>query len=153
MNTHEKRSTLTPMISIFQGTTGPGLFRFGDNTAGRNLIDKVAKIQSAPPAWVEFYRFLGAELDGDFRQADAVASVLDYRRSPFAAIAVAISSHRRGDLKSSLKAISELTNADRSFKTNPKKALQARGFSSDVANKVVGKLVDVGLEIETAPVN
>ncbi len=148
-----KALMLNPYDVDIMGDYGAWLISIGNNHEGRELIERVIQLQSAPPAWLEFYRFLGAELDGDFVEADAVASVLDTKRSPLVAIAVAISSHRKGNGIKSAKAIAELTRSNSGFKKNPAEALVQLGFATDVADRVADKLVAAGLEVATPSLN
>jgi len=132
---------------------GAWLVSIGENEPGRALLKRAARYQSAPPAWMEFYRFMAAEIANDTTEADAVASVLDYKRSPLSAIAVAISARRAGNNTRADNALDELVKVEPEFKIDPNKRLLIRGFDEAVAKQVVGKLIDAGLEVIVPPSN
>ena len=127
------------------------LVSIGETKEGQKALATVEDMISARPAWLEFFRFLAAELDDDFEKADAVASLFDIRRSSLMAIAVAISSQRKGDSLRARRALDQLTRSDPNFLADPASSLMARGFDESVAQRLINKLKIAGLEVNSDP--
>ena len=147
----EKALELNPYDTDIMADYAAWLISIGDNDRGRKLLDRVGQILSARPAWVEFYRFLAAEMADDFQEADKIASLLDFKRSPLVALAVAISRNRNGNQIGTRAALDELLRVSPGFASDPLDELLRRGFDRAVAQKLVSKLVATGLQV-SAPV-
>ncbi len=144
----EKALRLNPYDTDIMGDYAAWLISVGDNAKGREFITRVEGMLDARPAWLQFYRFLGAELASEFETADDISRLLDMKRSPLVAVAVAIGAHRRKEPGKADRAIAELVKTEPGFGADPKRQLLNRGFAPEVADTVVERLIAAGLKIK-----
>ena len=143
--------SLNPYDSDVMADYAAWLIARGDWREGRRVLDRAAALLDAQPAWVEFYRFLGAELAGEFDTADQVSRMMDMRRSPLLAMAVAIGAQRRGEGDERDRALHELVERDPRFASDPEGVLRRRGFEEGVVRRLVSALEQAGLDKVARP--
>lgn len=144
----EKALRLNPYDTDIMGDYAAWLISVGDNSKGREFITRVEGMLDARPAWLQFYRFLGAELASEFDTADDISRLLDMKRSPLVAVAVAIGAHRRDEMAKADRALSELVKTEPGFGADPKQQLLNRGFAPEIADTVVERLIAAGLKVK-----
>lgn len=121
------------------------LISIGDAQNGREFLEKAVSMLQSKPAWVDFYRFLGAELTQDLDVAAEISLMMDITRSPLLAAAVAIGSHRRGAADETQRALAELKRSEPAMIEDPKSAFMRRGFDESIAELLAEKLFEAGL--------
>lgn len=144
----EKALQLNPFDTDIIGDYAAWLVSIGQNERGRDLLKQIETLQDARPAWLEFYRFLSAELDQEFDTANEIASMMDVKRSPLLAMAVTIGAHRQGRMVEKDQALEELRKSAPGLAADPKTGLMNRGFDPKIADQLVSKLVEAGLAIK-----
>ncbi len=146
----EKAISLNPYDADILGDYAAWLISVGDLKKGREYLTRVEGLLDARPAWLDFYRFLGAELSRDFESANDISLMMDIRRSPLLAVAVAIGSYARGDLEKTNQALKELVQSEPGFRDDPMSQFINRGFDEKIAKQLVDKLKAAGLDNVTA---
>jgi len=136
---------LNPYDTDIMGDYAAWLISIGDIENGKPLLDRATALLQARPAWLDFYRFLGAELSSELTTANDVSAMMDMSRSPLLAVAVAIGAHRRGEEDETLRALQELRRVAPAMAEDPKAAFLRRGFDESVAQSLTEKLVEAGL--------
>ncbi len=129
------------------------LISIGDAENGREFLEKAVSMLQSKPAWVDFYRFLGAELTQDLNAAAEFSEMMDVSRSPLLAAAVAIGAHRRGVTEEANRALVELKKSEPAMVDNPKAAFMRRGFDASIAELLAERLFEAGLPQTSAARN
>lgn len=142
----ERALALNPYDTDIIADYAAWLISIGDVEKGQELFQRVRGLMDARPAWMEFYMFLGADLEGNTSAADDVAMRMDPSRSPLLAVAVAISAHRRGASEEAQGALEKLVEAAPGFATDPEQEFLVRGFAQSVADRLVNQLRQSGLQ-------
>jgi len=140
-----KAQALNPFDTDIVSDHAAWLISIGNAEGGKKLLAQVDDLIDVHPAWLSFYRFLGAHLTHDDEAANVVAQSMDISRAPLLAIAVAINAFREGDLNRSRLALNELVKSEPGFASDPAGRLIRRGFASDVADLLAKQLKAVGL--------
>ena len=147
----EKAVALNPYDADIIGDYAAWLISIGDIKKGREYLTRVEGMLDARPAWLDFYRFLGAELSREFDSAQDISRMMDMKRSPLLAVAVAIGAHSRGDNLEAQRALKELIRVEPGFQTAPMRHFLNRGFDEKIARGLVERLNLAGLDRISLP--
>lgn len=136
----EKALRLNPFDSDIVGDYAAWLLSNGFVKEGKAMLIRATLLMEGTPAWFDFYTFLASELAGDEVTANASTLLMDKRRSPLLAIAVAIGASRRGDIESARAAIANLKETAPEALNDPVGYFVMRGFSDDIASRLAESL-------------
>ncbi len=142
----ERALQLNPYDSDIIADFGAWKISIGEVSGGRALFKRVDEELISRPAWLMFYKFLAAELEGDRAQVARLSRLMDVKRSPLTAMAVAIGAHQSGRKDDVKKAWNELkTNAPK-IVADPMSNLLKRGFAPEVAQKLIDRFMETDMK-------
>ena len=114
-------------------------------------LDRALSLTPVPPAWLNFYHYLHADLTGNFAEADTIAERFDVEQSSLVALAVLMSAERRGLEQEIQKATSVIMKKEPDLLKDPEASLKRRGFDSKLAKALANRITGMNLTpIETA---
>ncbi|MDJ0614890.1 MAG: hypothetical protein QNJ29_14575 [Rhizobiaceae bacterium] len=108
--------------------------------AAREPLRRATDLTPVPPAWLQFYQYLHADLIGDYQIADEVISISSNTESPLLAVARILAFERGGKeawLESGVTSL-ELVKSD--FLDDPYDAFLRRGFSKTLAKTLSDRI-------------
>ena len=108
-------------------------------------LDRALSLTPVPPAWLNFYHYLHADLTGNFAEADTIAERFDVEQSSLVALAVLMSAERRGLEQEIQKATSVIMKKEPDLLKDPEASLKRRGFDSKLAKALANRITGMNL--------
>lgn len=140
-----KAERLNPEDLLCAGVYGSLLVRIGRYRAALRRLAKVRWNGGEDDPWISFYSFLALNNLGMHNAADRFARKLSGDADPLHLAAIAIAAHRAGDTRVAGEAIEGLLEMEREFMIDPRAPLIRRGFSVEVAERLMSDLHAAGL--------
>ncbi len=131
---------LNPFDRDIIGDYAAYLVSIGKLEAAREPLRRATELTPVPPAWLQFYQFLHADLTEDYRIADEVLTTTTIKDSPLIAVARILAFERGGDESLLETGVAELTKAESGFLTNPYTSFLRRGFSKTLAKTLSDRI-------------
>lgn len=135
-----KALALNPYDRDILGDYAAYLVSINQQEKAAPILKEAIKLTPVLPAWLAFYRYLHADVTGDFTTADKLAENFKAEDSPLIAIAIILSATRQNDTKRSFDAFNTLGKLEPGFAKNPKAALLRRGFDETFADEISRRL-------------
>ena len=114
--------------------------RRGRPAEGLPLLERAIALSVGRPARYDFYAFLASYLMGSAKGEETYGSTLAADHTPLSLLGRALLAAAESDQKRLSKAVSELTEKAPLFGRDPRGYLLRRGFSEDVATKLLAAL-------------
>ncbi|MEL7272138.1 MAG: hypothetical protein AAGK33_01755 [Pseudomonadota bacterium] len=140
--TGQRALKLNPYDTDVIGNYAAWLIGIGQFEEGRTMLARMSAMLDARPAFVDAFRFLSYELEGDHVRANAVSDQMNYARSPMMAVGVALAAHRNGKPLRRNLALESLKSNDPMFLVDPFERLRRQGFSPSLARKLADRVTE-----------
>ncbi len=114
--------------------------RRGRVVEGLPLLERAISLSVGRPARYDFYAFLGLYLTGSVRAGDTYASTLVADQTPLSLLGRALLAAAEGDQQKRSAAVLELKERAPLFSADPHGYLLRKGFSEDVAVRLLNAL-------------
>lgn len=114
--------------------------RRGRPAEGLPLLERAIALSVGRPARYDFYAFLGSYLSGSAKGGEAYAATLAADHTALSLFGRALLAASEGDQQNLSTAVSELTERAPLFASDPRGYLLRRGFSEDVATRLLAAL-------------
>lgn len=114
--------------------------RRGRAADGLPLLERAIALSVGRPARYDFYAFLGAYLSGSVKGEETYGPTLAADHTPLGLLGRALLAASEGDRQKVSTIVSELTDKAPLFGSDPRGFLLRRGFSEDVATRLLAAL-------------
>ncbi|MEL6946232.1 MAG: hypothetical protein AAFO73_01180 [Pseudomonadota bacterium] len=135
-----KAVELNPYDTDILADYGAWLVSIGDITRGRALLTRADDLLGVRAAWLEFYLYLSARLDGKTTEAARIARTADVSRSPLLALAAALGAADQSDTERKMFAVAALNRQAPRFLADPADEFRRRGFHDRVIDVLVKEI-------------
>ncbi|MEM9278128.1 MAG: hypothetical protein AAGA76_06115 [Pseudomonadota bacterium] len=141
----EDAVSLNPVDRDIAGDVAAYFIASNELELAEPYLSRALSLTPVPPAWLNFYNYLFADLSGNYPEADAIAEKLDARQSSLVAFAALLAADRRHneDQKEAITAI--ILEMEPALLTDTASALQRRGFDNDLADSLAKRVTDMNL--------
>ena len=143
-----KALSLNPYDRDILGDYAAYLVSINEQEAAEPILQEAVKLTPVLPAWLAFYSYLHADVQGDFIEADKLANKFKADDSPLIAAAIILSAARNNDTERAYDAANKLNIMEPGFAKNPKAALVRRGFDEAFADDIARRLKSGGLNTQ-----
>ena len=140
-----KAISLNPYDRDILGDYAAYLVSINEQQKAAPILKEAVELTPVLPAWLAFYKYLHADVTGDFATADKMAEQFKAEDSPLIAAAIILSAARNNDTKRANTASNKLNIMEPGFAKDPQAALIRRGFDEAFADKIGKRLKAGGL--------
>ena len=143
-----KAISLNPYDRDILGDYAGYLVSINEQEKAAPILKEAIELTPVLPAWLAFYKYLHADVTGDFATADKMAEQFKAEDSPLIAAAIILSAARNNDTKRTNDASNKLNIMEPGFAKDPQGALIRRGFDEAFADEIGKRLKAGGLNIQ-----
>ena len=143
-----KAISLNPYDRDILGDYAGYLVSINEQEKAAPILKEAVELTPVLPAWLAFYKYLHADVTGDFATADKMAEQFKAEDSPLIAAAIILSAARNNDTKRTNDASNKLNIMEPGFAKDPQGALIRRGFDEAFADEIGKRLKAGGLNIQ-----
>ncbi|MGI9352891.1 MAG: tetratricopeptide repeat protein [Rhizobiaceae bacterium] len=141
----ENAIQLNPLDRDIAGDIAAYFIAINEPDHARPYLDRALSLTPVPPAWLNFYQYLHADMTGNFTEADTIAERFDVEQSSLVALAVLMSAERRGLEQEKQKAASAILKKEPSLLADPETSFKRRGFDSKLAKILADRISEMKL--------
>lgn len=136
----ERAVELNPLDRDILGDFAAYLTSINQLEKASGPLRRASELTPSPPAWLQFYQYLHADLTGNHEGADKVLATSTRKNSPLLAVAKILSFERGGEDGEFEDAVMLLQRSDPDFLSDPENAFLRRGFSDDLASNLAARI-------------